>query len=109
MITPGNQCTKWGDKLWNEGDGDILDDPILVCAEDCSAQAGDQSLLWADGTASGYQIKNISAAGETMTFDLVAPTCQDRCGSYDASKTCQCDEVCEQFGDCCNDVEYLCE
>lgn len=106
MITPGNKCGIWGDKLWDENDGEILDDPILACAENCS-QNNDQSLVWADGTSSGYQISNISAAGSTMTFDLVAPSCENRCdaGAFDPDKVCQCDQACEQFGDCCNDVD----
>lgn len=36
------------------------------------------------------------------------PSCLNRCGQYDASQACQCDPNCDQYGDCCVDLEYQC-
>jgi subtilisin family serine protease len=30
-------------------------------------------------------------------------SCQGRCGTFDPTKTCQCDQLCTIFGDCCAD------
>jgi subtilisin family serine protease len=35
-------------------------------------------------------------------------SCRARCGTFDASKPCQCDSACVTFGDCCADVEQFC-
>lgn len=37
-----------------------------------------------------------------------AETCDGRCGNYDSSKTCQCDDQCHVYGDCCPDLGALC-
>lgn len=37
-----------------------------------------------------------------------AETCSGRCGGYNASATCQCDELCSQYGDCCPDLGAVC-
>lgn len=36
-------------------------------------------------------------------------SCEDRCGSYDESLSCQCDSECEQTGDCCPDKAAVCQ
>ncbi len=36
-------------------------------------------------------------------------SCEGRCGNFDPSQSCQCDDACTQFGDCCSDFEELCE
>ena len=35
-------------------------------------------------------------------------SCEGRCGSFDPAATCQCDDACTQFVDCCDDFEQLC-
>ena len=35
-------------------------------------------------------------------------SCEGRCGQYDPAASCQCDDACVQFGDCCGDFEQLC-
>ena len=35
-------------------------------------------------------------------------SCEGRCGQYDPAQTCQCDDACTQFGDCCGDFEQIC-
>lgn len=56
-----------------------------------------------------------SATGTTTTqvsTTVVADTCglgfDNRCGNYDAEKTCQCDVQCEAAGDCCTDYKNVC-
>ncbi len=35
-------------------------------------------------------------------------SCASRCGKYDASAKCQCDNVCTTYGDCCTDRKTIC-
>jgi Zn-dependent metalloprotease len=35
-------------------------------------------------------------------------SCEGRCGNYDPAASCQCDDACVQFGDCCPDFEQIC-
>jgi vibriolysin len=35
-------------------------------------------------------------------------SCEGRCGTFDPNQSCQCDDQCAQFGDCCDDFEELC-
>ena len=35
-------------------------------------------------------------------------SCEGRCGEFDPAASCQCDEACTQFGDCCDDIEEVC-
>ncbi len=36
-------------------------------------------------------------------------SCENRCGEFDAGAECQCDDACEQFGDCCDDKAEQCD
>jgi M6 family metalloprotease-like protein len=54
---------------WDEEDYD-LDDAGLVCP---GAGVPANALLWADGTPSGWALRDFSAAGEIMTFDVETP------------------------------------
>ncbi|MEM9463684.1 MAG: trypsin-like serine protease [Myxococcota bacterium] len=36
-------------------------------------------------------------------------SCEGRCGDYDASLSCQCDDACTQYNDCCDDKAELCD
>ena len=55
-----------------------------------------------------------SAAGEDGErspigkADAAAGSCEDRCGEFDFAEPCQCDELCVEIGDCCEDVEAVC-
>lgn len=40
--------------------------------------------------------------------DAAAGTCDSRCGEFDATEACQCDEQCLQLGDCCEDFSAVC-
>jgi hypothetical protein len=59
--------------LWEVSDYDLLDGGE-ICPQP-SDDPGDRrnALVWADGTPSGYQILNWSAAGPTMTFQIITP------------------------------------
>ena len=107
LIRPGNN---WGGrKFWSDADGVLSDrEPNYVCADASNGWWGSQILSWADGTPSGYTISNISAPNQTMSLTIEVPTCQDRCGSYQSTKVCQCDGACVNYGDCCFDREALC-
>nr|MBI4156636.1 hypothetical protein [Candidatus Woesearchaeota archaeon] len=35
-------------------------------------------------------------------------SCQNRCGFYDPKESCQCDDVCKDYGDCCLDKAQTC-
>ena len=36
-------------------------------------------------------------------------SCQDRCGNYDGALSCQCDDQCTTYGDCCDDKAAQCD
>lgn len=36
-------------------------------------------------------------------------TCVDACGGAAADGSCWCDDLCEQYGDCCDDIADVCE
>ena len=35
-------------------------------------------------------------------------SCEGRCGNYTQGLECQCDDKCEDFGDCCDDLDIAC-
>ena len=35
-------------------------------------------------------------------------TCEGNCGSHADGKVCYCDDLCEQYGDCCDDYQAAC-
>jgi subtilisin family serine protease len=35
-------------------------------------------------------------------------TCEGRCGNFDSAKSCQCDDQCDSFDDCCPDFDEFC-
>jgi subtilisin family serine protease len=35
-------------------------------------------------------------------------SCEGRCGEFDPSESCQCDNLCQFFGDCCDDFGDVC-
>ena len=35
-------------------------------------------------------------------------SCEGRCGTFNPTQSCQCDDACAQFGDCCDDIEEVC-
>ena len=35
-------------------------------------------------------------------------SCKDKCGKFNGEGSCQCDQQCQQYGDCCKDYEQYC-
>jgi len=35
-------------------------------------------------------------------------SCEGRCGQFDPNASCQCDDQCVNFGDCCGDIDQVC-
>jgi aqualysin 1 len=35
-------------------------------------------------------------------------SCEGRCGEFDPAASCQCDDQCAAFGDCCDDIDEVC-
>jgi Zn-dependent metalloprotease len=78
--------------------------------------------FWTEGTTFDQGCQGIVAAATALGFtaeeigiscdgdDPPPPTgsCEGRCGTFDPAATCQCDDACTQFGDCCDDFEELC-
>ncbi len=58
--------------LWTGSDGD-LDTTTLVCPDDATAEEPAHNVLLWSTYEGAYEIRNISAAGEVMTFRVVAP------------------------------------
>ena len=38
-----------------------------------------------------------------------ADSCEGRCGNYNAGLSCQCDDQCTTYGDCCDDKAAVCD
>jgi aqualysin 1 len=36
-------------------------------------------------------------------------SCEGRCGEFDPAESCQCDNLCSFFGDCCGDFQDVCQ
>lgn len=61
--------------FWSsETHGGVLsdDDPGAVCADPSAGEWGDQLLVWADGTPSGYQVEFWSAPGQSQWLRVTA-------------------------------------
>src|SRR5690606_19116784 len=43
------------------------------------------------------------------TDEPVAGTCEGRCGQFTLGASCQCDENCATFNNCCADMATVCE
>jgi subtilisin family serine protease len=66
-----------------------------------------------EGNATPNTITNVPpGTPNLMLFNGVnvppADTCRARCGNFDPTKPCQCDDVCVTFGDCCPDFQQFC-
>lgn len=70
-------------------------------------QAGNYTInlyKWGGATNCNGQTRDIVA----MAYDVVSPSCQDRCGGFDPNSSCQCDPACAMMGDCCEDLADQC-
>lgn len=48
------------------------------------------------------------AAAEANTERAAGSCSPDACGEYIPANTCQCDDACVYYGDCCDDVDAVC-
>ncbi|HTE49447.1 MAG TPA: M4 family metallopeptidase [Kofleriaceae bacterium] len=71
----------------------------------------------AAATALGFSADELAAIDQSwedvgITCDGGGPnpggSCEGRCGTFDPNASCQCDDQCTQFGDCCGDIEQVC-
>lgn len=69
VIRPGVVFATGASSSWNAGDPDLLDDGV-VCP---GGGVATNSLRWADGSASGFDLKTFSVNGPTMTVDVNVP------------------------------------
>ncbi|TPV96658.1 MAG: hypothetical protein B7733_03905 [Myxococcales bacterium FL481] len=58
----------------------------------------------ANGEASAPDVSRPSAGSGSSQ----RASCQGRCGDFDASESCQCDDQCVRYNDCCSDLERIC-
>jgi Somatomedin B domain len=95
------------------------------------SEAGYEASFWSTGTTFNQGCQGIVQAAIALGFsadeiaaidtswedvgidcegggDSGGDSCGGRCGEFDPAATCQCDEACTQFGDCCGDFEQLC-
>ena len=46
---------------------------------------------------------------ERSEHEIVAGSCSvDACGGQSTNDLCWCDDLCDQFGDCCDDIAAVC-
>jgi hypothetical protein len=70
MIRPGIQVQSNGSgALWDAGEGQITD-AAPVCPPAMNPMG---SLVWSDGSASGYSIDPLPLAGPVMSLDISVP------------------------------------
>ncbi len=55
-----------------------------------------------------WQDVGIDCDGGGGPGDPGGDSCEGRCGEFDPAATCQCDDECATFGDCCADKEEVC-
>jgi hypothetical protein len=94
--------------FWSAVTGDLpdfADVAPLQCPAPANGNVGTQALRWADGTTTGYRVRDISASAETMTLVIDVPSCAERCSEFIAGAACQCDTFCATAGDCCFDAD----
>ena len=99
------------------GEGDCCKDYGTVCNKcgdgQCVAPETETSCP-ADCKGGAAQCGNGKCEGDEKTScpsDCGDPvgTCKDKCGKFEAGGSCQCDDQCAQYGDCCPDYKELCD
>lgn len=67
--------------------------PALIAVQACDAEELDSARL---------------AAAENMEFRAAGSCTPEACGEYIPANSCQCDDACVDYGDCCDDVDAVC-
>jgi hypothetical protein len=95
-----------GDDVDQNCDG--VDEQCNVCEPQCEGkQCGDDSCGGTCGTCGDGALCN-DATG-ICEFETLPGSCAGRCGVFDATANCQCDNFCVMEGDCCDDLCIECE
>ena len=83
------------------GDGLCADDESETsCPEDCVPTS-----TCGDGVCEEDEDNSTCPSDCIITEP---PTCEEKCGGYNAQWPCQCDLECDEYGDCCLDVQPIC-
>lgn len=104
----GGQC--WCDNACHDND-DCCDDKLLYCPKDpgpdvtadismpdTSVDAGNPDVSTDGGSSDGSAVDGGTKPG----------TCKDRPCAFDGAQTCQCDNACNEYSDCCVDKNQYC-
>ena len=51
----------------------------------------------------------METCGYAACADPSGQSCADKCGEFNQTWPCNCDDACPQYGDCCDDWEELCQ
>jgi len=86
---------------------------IVTFVDNKGNKAADQVSVYVDQGEKIYQQATTPTTTTTPTPTIQQPkstsnSCQKRCGFYDPKESCQCDDVCKDYGDCCLDKAQIC-
>ncbi|WP_428266182.1 S8 family serine peptidase [Haliangium sp.] len=74
-----------------------------------SNEQGAQDLFLCSDFSSSSSAGACACGGEPPPPPPPGGSCEGRCGQFDSTAECQCDDACTQFGDCCDDKAELCD
>lgn len=84
--------------------------PIAIGAENGSQRAGLCDVTLEPGGEGGEPEGEDPSGGDPEPEpEPAGDSCEDRCGGFDETLSCQCDDVCADNGDCCDDIGDWCE
>lgn len=97
----GDCCADYETQCNKCGDGQcVAPETEANCPADCKGGAGGCG----DGKCEGDEKTTCpSDCGD------ISGSCADKCGKFEQGASCQCDEQCTQYKDCCPDYVLLCK
>lgn len=80
---------------------------FVVCGQKPAAEI-DACYKAAGLTEQPAQYQPMAVCGWKACADPTAGSCVDKCGKWDNSWPCNCDDACTEMGDCCSDLADVC-
>ena len=97
----------WVDNVSHDP-GDDTDDTDSDSDTDNADSGRGRDTGWGWGTGT-FNTPDTGWSGDTSDSAYVAGSCANLCGQFIETWSCQCDDDCEYYGDCCSDYLSVCE
>lgn len=90
---------------------DCASDQGCIDFADCAAmgQANDPECTDGIDDLSIQMYVAVEQCGYSSCADPNGASCKGQCGSFSNDAPCNCDDACEDYGDCCSDYEQECK